>query len=99
MVSLSQGGASLIEAARYYIRRHPTKLPRKTVQEVVEEFIDSRRKAKRSEEYVEDLEYRLGRFAEAFQTCIADVGQSEVVRFLTGLGLSARSQYNFRKVL
>src|SRR5712671_3246127 len=55
------GGASLLEAARYYIRRHPTKLPRKTVQEVVEEFIDSRRKSKRSEEYVEDLEYRLGR--------------------------------------
>ena len=93
------GGASLLEAARYYIRRHPTKLPRKTVQEVVEEFIGSRRQAKRSEEYVQDLEYRLGRFAEAFQTCIADVGQSEVVRFLSGLGLSARSQYNFRKVL
>src|SRR6266700_2869009 len=92
-------GASLIEAARYYNRRHPTKLPRKTVQEVVEEFIGSRRQAKRSEEYVQDLEYRLGRFAEAFQTCIADVGQSEVVRFLSGLGLSARSQYNFRKVL
>src|SRR6266545_2337360 len=31
------GGASPLEAARYYIRRHPTKLPRKTVQEVVEE--------------------------------------------------------------
>ena len=93
------GGASLLEAARYYIRRHPAKLPRKPVQEVVEEFIGSRRKAKRSEEYVQDLGYRLGRFAEAFQTCIADVGQSEVVRFLSGLGLSARSQYNFRKVL
>ena len=92
------GGASPLEAARYYIRRHPTKLPRKTVQEVVEEFIGSRRQAKRSEEYVEDLEYRLGRFAKAFQTCIADVSQSDVVRFLSGLGLSARSQYNFRKV-
>ena len=66
---------------------------------MVEEFIGSRRKAKRSEEYVEDLEYRLGRFAKAFQTCIADVSQSDVVRFLSGLGLSARSQYNFRKVL
>ena len=66
-------------------------MPRKPVQEVVEEFIGSRRKAKRSEEYVEDLEYRLGRFAKAFQTCIADVSQSDVVRFLSGLGLSARS--------
>ena len=37
------GGASPLEAARYYIHRHPAKLPRKTVQEVVEEFIDSRR--------------------------------------------------------
>jgi integrase len=93
------GGASLLEAARYYIRRHPTKLPRKTVQEVVEEFIGSRREAKRSEEYVADLEYRLGRFGKAFQTAIADVSQSDVVRFIAGLGLSARSQYNFRKVL
>src|SRR5207248_10346088 len=55
--------------------------------------------AKRSKEYVEDLEYRLGRFAKAFQSCIAEVSQSDVVRFLSGLGLSARSQYNFRKVL
>ena len=93
------GGASLLEAARYYIGRHPTKLPRKPVQGVVEEFIRSRRDAKRSEVYVEDLEYRLGRFAKAFQTCIAEVSQSDVVRFLSGLGLSARSQYNFRKVL
>jgi hypothetical protein len=42
------GGASLLEATRYYIRRHPTKLPRKTVQEVVDEFIDSRRQEERS---------------------------------------------------
>jgi hypothetical protein len=63
-------GASLLDAARYYIRRHPTKLPRKTVQDVVEEFIRSRREAKRSEEYVGDLEYRLGRFVKAFQTCM-----------------------------
>ena len=54
------GGASLIDAARYYNRRHPTKLPRKMVQEVVEEFIGSRRQAKRSEEYVQDLEYLAG---------------------------------------
>jgi len=83
------GGASPLEAARYYIHRHPTKLPRKTVREVVEEFIGSRRQAKRSEEYVEDLEYRLGRFAKAFQTCIAEVSQSDVVRFLSSLGRSA----------
>ena len=44
------GGASLLEAARYYSRRHPTKLPRKPVQGVVEEFIRSRRDAKRTEE-------------------------------------------------
>jgi len=28
-------GASLLEAARLYIHRHPTKLPRKSVEEVV----------------------------------------------------------------
>ena len=37
------GGASLMEAARYYIRRHSTKLPRKPVQEVVSRTGDSRR--------------------------------------------------------
>src|SRR6267143_5717152 len=40
------GGASLLEAARYYIHRHPTKVPRKPVKEVVEEFVRNRREAK-----------------------------------------------------
>ena len=62
-----------MEAARFYTRRHPTKVPRKPVKEVVEEFIRSRREAKRGEEYLDDLEYRLGHFGKTFETCLAEV--------------------------
>ena len=72
---------------------------RKSVEEVVQELIQSRRDAKCSEEDVRDLEYRLGRFKNAFRTRIADVTRSDVLRFDTGLGLSAHSQFNFRKAL
>jgi integrase len=105
------GGASLIEAARYYVRRSPVQIPRKTVQEVVTEFIESRRQARRSEGYLQDVKHRLSRFSEAFHTGIADVIRGDVVRFLTGLrclkkhsspegaALSPRSLFNYCKVL
>ena len=93
------GGASLLEAARYYVRRHPGKLPRKSVQEVIEEFIESRRQARRDENYVASLRSHLRRFSEAHHTAIADLSRADVLRFLNGLGLSPRSQYNFAKSL
>ena len=93
------GGASLLEAARYYTGRHSAKLPRKSVQEVIQEFLESRRQARRDGNYINNLKYHLGRFSEAFHTCIADLTRSDVLRFLNGLGLSPRSQYNFAKSL
>ena len=93
------GGASLLEAARYYVRRHPGKLPRKSVQEVIEEFIESRRQARRDEHYIASLRSHLRRFSAAHHTAIADLSRADVLRFLNGLGLSPRSQYNFAKSL
>ena len=92
-------GASLLEAARFYIRRNPVELPRKSVQEVVEEFLKSRQEANRSEEYLHDLRSRQSRFAGVFHTAIGDLTRSEVVRFLSTLGLGPRSQFNYCKVL
>jgi hypothetical protein len=72
---------------------------RKSVEEVVQEFVQSHRDAKCTEEDVRGLEYRLGRFKNAFRTRIAEVARSNVLRFVVGLGLSAHSQFNFRKAL
>jgi hypothetical protein len=66
---------------------------------VVEEFLKSRREANRSEEYLHDLRCRLNRFAGVFPTAIGDLTRSDVVRFLSTLGLGPRSQFNYCKVL
>jgi integrase len=99
-------GASLLEAARYYAKRHPSKLPRKTVTEVVKEFIDAKEQAGRSLDYLADLHYRCGRFAAAFQCGIGDVTGADIREFLNNLisvrgtrksaKLSGRSVNNFR---
>jgi integrase len=88
---------SLIEAARHYAKTHPAKLPRKSVSELVEEFATAKTKAGKSEDYLADIRYRCGRFAEAFQCSIGDVTRSQVQQFLDGLGLSGRSVNNFKR--
>ena len=48
-----------------------------------------------SERYAEDLEYRCGKFAEAFSVPIASIGSDDVRKWLTDLDLSDRSHDNF----
>jgi integrase len=93
------GGGSLVEAARYYAKKHPTKMPRKTVPEVVAEFIDAKRKAGKSDEYIGDLTYRCGKFASAFSVQILDVTAKDLREWLESLKLSGRSQNNFRRTV
>ena len=52
-----------------------------------------------SERYCDDLRYRCGRFAQAFQCEIGSITPALVQQFLNGLNLSARSVNNFRKTL
>jgi len=76
---------TLAEASLYYKQKHPTNMPRKTVAEVVTEFIADRRSAGCSAVHVHDLEVRLGQFAEAFKLPINAVNSLIVQQWIYGL--------------
>jgi integrase len=65
----------------------------------MEELIAQKRADGMSERYCDDLRYRCGRFARAFQCEIGSITPALVQQFLNRLNLSARSVNNFRKTL
>jgi integrase len=90
---------SIVEAARSYAKRYPAKMPDKSVADVVDEFIKDKRAKRKSELYVQDLNYRLGRFKKDFAVNISRIDGEQLRDFLDGLNLSARSYNNFRLAL
>lgn len=92
-------GASLVEAARYFAKKHPSTMPRKAVHEVVAEFIEAKQKANKSDDYLRDLKSRCGTFAKAFVCCIMDVGAKDIRNWLESLDVSPRSQNNYRRAV
>ena len=71
-------GASLVEAARFYASQKLREVPRRTVTEVFQEMLKSKRDEGLSDRYLGDLETRLGRFAKDFQCQIAAVSGTQI---------------------
>lgn len=92
-------GASLLEAARFFMKKNPGRLPRKTTTELVDEFLSDKEAKGKSSRYLADLEYRSRRFAEKVQGQVSDVTSSQIEHFLTSLNLSTQSYANFRRVI
>jgi len=101
---------TLRECTDFYLRRQC--LPNKTVQEIVDELIESKRQAGKSEIYLGDLGSRLNQFAKAFQVRLSTVTGIEIERYIRSLGayfttpgerkyrpLSGRSQNNHRRII
>ncbi|MGO8836061.1 MAG: tyrosine recombinase XerC [Limisphaerales bacterium] len=78
-------GVTLAEMGQFYKQKHPANMPRKTVAEVVEEFIADRRSAGCSGIHVNDLEIRLGQFSKAFELPIIGVSAPLVQQWIYGL--------------
>ena len=93
------GDTPIAEAARFYLNHGARHITPKTPAEIVEELIAQKRADGMSERYCDDLSYRCGRFARAFQCEIGSITPALVQQFLNGLNLSARSVNNFRKTL
>jgi integrase len=71
-----------------------------TVKELVAEFIASKQSKGKSDRYLKDLRYRLGRFEGDFADKIAaTVTTAQIDDWICGLGQSSQSQNNFRAVL
>lgn len=87
-------GGSLLEAAQYYATHRLHEIPRKTVNEVYEEMLKSKRAEGLSERYLQDLESRVGRFAAEIQKQVSAVTGPEIKAWLQNL-TCAKSKAKF----
>lgn len=103
-------GESLLEAVRYYMKRHEALQAKKTVPQVVKELIEAKETDHVSDVYLKDLKSRLGRFAEKFTESISEITAGEVETFLRELrgkdargketiSLSGKSRNNYRRAI
>ena len=84
------GGTKLMEAAQFFLKHHPSNLPRKSLAEAVEELIMAKEADQLSDVYLKDLRGRLRRFKEAFPMQISLVTTAEIDRFLRELKVEER---------
>lgn len=98
--SLAELGLSLRAALDHAIDYHRKAEKSATVEVLVAEVIEARRKAQRSDRYLQDLESRLGRFKDDFEGCsVATFSRDEIGDWLHGLKLSPVSTNNYRRLL
>jgi integrase len=76
------GGRNPVEAARFFVKHHPTDLPQKNVPEVVDELIEAKEADRLSDVYLKDLKGRLGRFRDVVKGPINLVTTAEIDKFL-----------------
>ena len=102
-------GESLQEAVRFYMKKNPNRLPKKSIPDLVEELIQAKSADGLSDVYLRDIKGRLGRFAEAFPGPVHLLTCGEIEAFLRGLKgktksgsfgpLSGTSRNNFRRAI
>jgi integrase len=97
-VAAKKIGVPLLAAAKFYHETHSTKLPVKTVSDVVAEFLAAKKSDGRSVRYLQDCKARLERFSRDFKVNLRDVRTQELDAWLRGLKLSPRTRNNFRTV-
>lgn len=104
------GRASLVEAAREYVRRYPNGETQKLVKEAVEEMITTKEREGASEVYMKALRKPLREFAAVCNCRIGSVATSHIADFLRGLQVgseqegtrrpaTARTKNNYRATL
>jgi site-specific recombinase XerD len=94
-------GASLAtfhSAVRFFKARHKEVAPRR-VAEVVADFLALKASRKASDRYLQDLRYRLERFATDCNKACCNVSSGDVQDWLDGLGLEPQGYKNYRTVL
>jgi integrase len=87
---------TLLEACRFYVRRHGT-LQAKRVPEVVQELLSAR--AHKSERYARDLRLRLGKFAADMTGYIGNVTTHDISLWLKTRKGGDRNHDNFRRAI
>jgi integrase len=93
------GGDFYIEAAKFYAQHRADLITRKTVAEVVDEIVESKKARALSARYIGDLSARLNCFAKDFAVEVGTVTGPDVQRWLDGLKVAPQTAKNFRTVL
>ena len=93
------GDTTLKDCVDFYLKRHPSNLPPKTVREAVDELVATKRAARKSDIYIKDLSGRLGDFADAFSVRLSSVTGRQVEDYIRGLGGAGRTQNNRRRLI
>jgi integrase len=88
-----------MQAIDFYLERHPAGLKMRTVQQVVDELIETKRRASKSDVHLKDLESRLGKFAKAFACPISSVTQDLIQQWVDELKLSNRTKVNYLRLV
>ena len=92
-------GVPLLAAAKFYREAHSSRLPDKTVSDVVAEFLQAKETDGRSVRYLQDCKARLERFSRDFSVNLKDVRTQELDAWLRGLKVAPRTRNNFRTVI
>ncbi len=94
-------GMSLLSAVEEWIagRGKTQRIISKTVAEVVEEFLTSKRVEGVSFFHLEDRKYRMNKFAAAFPGRIDQISTHEIEVWLNGLEISGRTRNNYRNAV
>lgn len=99
------GGVPLIQAVRDFVKRDGQVSEKRTVGEVVGEFLEAKRqgqatkirgKAKKiGEKYLYQMERRLKPFSDTFKTYIAALSGEDINAFVQGLKVDGRTKNNY----
>lgn len=90
---------TLLQAIDYFTRFAARGAAMRTVAEAVEEFVGAKSEDGLSAVYLDDLTWRLRRFAEAFPKTICTVTTTEIEEWLRGLGVGQRTRNNYRNLV
>lgn len=93
------GTLPMLSVTVQFYRQHHRQVVKRTVAEAAAELIKLKEARGASPRYMQDLRYRLGRFAEDCKKNIGDVGVADLQDWLDNLGQSSQSYRNFRAVL
>jgi integrase len=91
-------GKTIDDAAQFYLKHLETEKRSVPVEQAIDELIQNRRAALRSQLYCGDLKFRLGRFADEFSgRSIASIGTKEINAWLAHLGVGPVTRNTFRR--
>ena len=93
------GDLATVGAAIHFYKTKHTPIVEKKVSEVVADMLAEKKARNAKDRYIEDLTYRLEKFADAFQSNISDVSAVQIQEWLDGQKLSAQSYQNNRRVV